>query len=221
MEIRTNPQHDIIADAAGNQVLHFAVQKIPPFATKILNITADLRMFSTPRETSLPDLTELLRQEEFIECGDPGIKNLAQKLKAANDIKTAQNIFNWISENIKYSGYVSSARGALWALQRGKGDCTEYMYLFVALCRANKIPARGIAGYVIRENSQIEAEDYHNWAEFYADGLWRIADPQKKLFMGDAKNYIAFTVLGNTTATPIEKSRKFKCNGAGLQVRME
>lgn len=36
------------------------------------------------------------------------------------------------------------AKGALEALRSGKGDCTEYADLFVALCRSMDIPARGL-----------------------------------------------------------------------------
>ena len=44
-------------------------------------------------------------------------------------------IFQWVSQNVKDDGYSAKDRGALYALTNRKGDCTEFMYLFVALCR--------------------------------------------------------------------------------------
>jgi hypothetical protein len=69
------------------------------------------------------------------------------------------------------------------------------MHLFVALCRAANIPARCIGGYICKGNRQVHPSNYHNWAEFYADGLWHIADPQKNVFCKHIEQYVAMKIL--------------------------
>jgi len=94
------------------------------------------------------------------------------------------------------------------------------MYLFAALCRANNIPARGIGGYISTQNKILKPGDYHNWAEFYLDGTWRISDPQNKVFMKDQANYIAMRLINASTDSSIEPFNKFRFKGAGLKVKM-
>jgi len=136
-------------------------------------------------------------------------------------LKTAENIFNWVANNVKYSGYLSNDRGALYALSHKKGDCTEYMYLFTALCRASKIPARCIGGYICRKNSVLRPNGYHNWSEFYQDSTWRVVDPQNKNFMKDPSHYIAMKVFGSSSESSMGGYHRFRFKGDGLKVRMK
>jgi transglutaminase-like putative cysteine protease len=63
------------------------------------------------------------------------------------------------------------------------------MDLFLALARANGIPAQAVAGYVVPGNGVLHAADYHNWTLFYADGLWRISDPQRRVLAAGDTDY--------------------------------
>ena len=177
-----NYPYELIVDDLGNQVLHFTFQNLPPFSTKLIHIQADVELVSAPRTIQAADRNDFLKAENRIESDSPEVLGLAKKLKARNTLDTAQNIFRWVSENIRYAGFHAADRGALYALRHRQGDCTEFMSLFVALCRANDIPARGIGGYVCPGDTILKAGDYHNWAEFYGDGTWRLADPQKRAF---------------------------------------
>src|SRR5690625_7987994 len=71
------------------------------------------------------------------------------------------------------------------------------MYAFVALARAQGIPARGIAGFVVNSNAAVlSASDYHNWAEFHDGERWVLVDPYKGVFDDQYENYIAFRMVG-------------------------
>ena len=72
--------------------------------------------------------------------------------------------------------------GALSALYNGSGVCEDYAALFVALCRAEGIPARLVNGYTDpRGRGDVWNVAYgetfpltgfrHSWAEFYLEGL--------------------------------------------------
>lgn len=145
---------------------------------------------------------------------------MAEGLKTTEPFKTAKNILHWIADNVEYSGYISSDRGALYAFKNKRGDCTESMNLFIALSRANGIPARGIGGYVCSEDAILKPNGYHNWAEFYEDDVWRIADPQRGMFSQNQSHYIAMRIIGESQNNPMGDHNRFLFEGGGLEVKM-
>ncbi|MGA1871963.1 MAG: transglutaminase-like domain-containing protein [bacterium] len=212
--------YDLILDDLGNQILYFKFDNLPPYATKIINIKADLSLFNEVNSMPLNDMDIFLCSEKYLEFDHPELSQFARRFKTSTPVNTARNIFLWIAENIKYSGYLRDDRGALYAFKNREGDCTEIMYLFVALCRAHNIPAQGMGGYICNENTILKPSDYHNWAEFYIDGAWRIADPQKKVFMEDKWNYIAMRVIGKSSKNPMGEFHRFRYIGDGIKVKM-
>ena len=57
----------------------------------------------------------------------------------------AKQILESVVESLDYQVQISR-QGALWALQNGVGDCSEYTDLAIALARAAGIPARAMYG---------------------------------------------------------------------------
>ena len=220
MNVEASHPFQVISDDLGNQILHFTFRNLPPYAAKIITIKAELLLSTTPNNVSVRDLRAYVKAEKYCESDNPEISRLAAKLKAPEPDKTAENIFRWVASSVRHSGYLRNPRGALYALRNKKGDCTEFMYLFAALCRASKIPARGMGGYLARENAVLKPNAYHNWAEFYHDGVWRIADPQRKIFMQNQSHYIAMQVLAQSPANPMGNFHRFRCAGEGLKVKM-
>lgn len=220
LSLETSHSYEMIEDDFGNQILHFTFSDMPPFSTKIIQIKSNLKFLSKPKPVEVENTQIFLQPEQFIQSDHSEIMQLAKKFKGKDQLQTVSNIFNWVANEINYIGYVKNARGALYALQRKKGDCTEFAYLFVALCRANDIPARAIGGYLCPGNCILRPEGYHNWAEFYHDGTWRIADPQKKVFLENESHYIAMKVMGKLPGNPLEDFQRFKVIGEGLNVRM-
>jgi hypothetical protein len=220
VNVKTSHPFQLISDDLGNQILRFTFQNLPPYATKIITIKAELLLSDTPNPLSVKDLSAYLQAEKYCESDDPEISRLAGKLKVPKPIKTVENIFRWVAGNVQYAGYLRNARGALYALRNKKGDCTEFMYLFSALCRANKIPARCIGGYVRSENAILKPNGYHNWAEFYDNGVWRIADPQRKIFMQNQSHYVAMHVISKSLKNPMGNYHRFRFAGKGLKAKM-
>jgi len=212
--------YELIEDEFGNQILHFTFDNLPPYATKIITIKADLLLSNTPLECSAEELHTFLKAERYIESDHNEIIQLARELRASEMAQTTKNIFHWTNEHIEYTGYQQNDLGALYALKNRKGDCTEFMHLFVALCRANSIPARGIGGYICPEDCLLRPAAYHNWAEFYENKTWQIADPQKNLLKENQSHYIAFKVIGKSSQNPGENFHRFRSSGDGLTVKM-
>ena len=210
--------YQLITDDLNNQVLHFTFSNLAPYETKVIVIKAQLNFSDTsvPLPVDTPDA--YLQPEEYIESNASEIYRLAAGFKTFELIDTAQNIFHWVADNIKYMGYVRNDRGALYALRNRQGDCTEFMYLFTALCRAKNIPARGLSGYVGSKDNILEPHDYHSWAEFYDSKAWKIADPQKNLFGQNQSSYITMRIIGPSPQNPMGKSHQFRVSGDGLTV---
>jgi hypothetical protein len=220
LRLESSEPNELVLDNLGNQILHFTFSNFPPLATKIITIKSDPELSNKSRPVEVERLKIFLQPEQNIESDHLQIVQLARRLKGPDQLNTVQNIFKWVSDNIKYVGYLRNTRGALYALRNKKGDCTEFMCLFVALCRANGIPARGIGGYTCSVNCILKPGGYHNWAEFYYNGAWRITDPQRKLFMKDENQYIAMKVIRASAENPMGELNRYRFVGDGLKITM-
>ncbi len=218
--INTSHPYTMVIDKYGNQVLNFTFKKFPPYATRLITINADLLMSDTPNIMPAENMENYLKPEKYIESDNPEIIKKAMVLRKDNTLDTARNIFNWVSGSIQYSGYQKRDLGALYAFSKKKGDCTEYMYLFAALCRGNNIPSRCISGYVCQNNTVLKPADFHNWAEFYEKDRWYLADPQKRVFMKDASAYVIMQVINRNEDNPMKGHSRFRIKGDGIKVRM-
>ncbi|MCP4671586.1 MAG: transglutaminase domain-containing protein [Desulfobacula sp.] len=206
--------------ANGNQIISFTINDLSPFGTRIINVQASIVYRSPPRKMELDSRQLYLLPELHIESTNLDIINLAKTLQASTVMGSAKNIYNWVSSNIEYTGYIKNSRGALYALKHKKGDCTEFMSLFVALCRANNIPARGIGGYTCTGDCILTPSNYHNWAEVYVDGSWLMADCQKKVFAQENENYIAMQIIADKAKDVMQGFSRFRFQGTDLKVKM-
>jgi transglutaminase-like putative cysteine protease len=90
------------------------------------------------------DLGKYLSKSPYIESDDKQIKALAAQI--AKDEQAWQRtgaLFDWVRANIKYE-FAEQIKPAVQALKDRQGDCEELSSLFIALCRASKIPARAV-----------------------------------------------------------------------------
>ena len=207
-------------DKYGNQTLHFTFEKLAPYASRIITIKANLMVSNSANPIAAEPEAADLQPEIYVESDHPAIRRLAARLQKSEAIKTIKAVFDWVASQVRYSGYAAQDRGALYALHHKKGDCTEYMDLFVALSRANGLPSRRVGGYISTEDSILNARDYHNWAEFYENGVWKIADPQNKVLMQNQSDYIAMRIIRGSEENPLNGYNRFRVEGQGLVARM-
>lgn len=91
-------------------------------------------------------------------------------------------IYDWMINNISFSGIRRSIEGAEHALQVGSGDCTEHMLLAGELLERNGVTIRRVLGVAIQKDQhRIQASALHNWIEYLDNGSWLIFDSSKKL----------------------------------------
>ena len=217
-DLKTSPSCEAQTDSLGNRLLRFVFSNVPPYAVRIATVEATLAMGAEPEPVeAAPE--QWLEAEPLFEFRDEAFDRLAPEFPEGAPEQTARAIFDWVREHIRDAGYDGTDRGALYALTQGKGDCTEYAALFVALCRRAGIPARAMGGYVAKQNAVLDPAAYHNWAEFRLDGRWRVADPQAGGFDAKADQYVATRVLGESDSS-LGSFARFRVAGEGIRAEM-
>lgn len=219
--VESSHPYELIEDCLGNQILRFELTEIPPYGSRIIKIKADLTISSQPEgESALASEDWFLSPEIHVESDHPLIAARASTLRQKDPWETAEAIFRWVAGHIEYSGYRRHAMGALNALIGSKGDCTEYMDLFAALSRAADIPCRRVGGYIAGKNSILSPSGYHNWAEFYMDGRWHVADPQRGVFREGSGDYIAMRIISEHCPNPMKHYNQYRVAGDGIRASM-
>ena len=220
LKLHSNYPYTLLTDDSGNQVLHFTFENLAPYGSCVVTIKANLLVSAIANPIPSGPWPRDLNPQKYIESDHPAINRVALKLHAPDSSKTIEKVFHWVAGNLRYSGYASKNRGALYALEHKEGDCTEYADLFVALCRANGIAARPIGGYVCPQSGVLKARDYHNWGEFYEGGTWKLADPQNRVLMQNGADYIAMRIIHASENDPMGPYNRFRFKGEGLKVSM-
>ena len=204
--------HNVIEDALGNTIVELVWDSFAAYATRIVKLNAQVRIFSEPLAQALLSPGLFLADEPFIEVNAPGVQALAKELQRQEALATAHAIYDWLVSHLHYAGFIADDLGANYALKNRRGDCTEYAYLAVALARANGIPARVLGGYVANRDAAPRSADYHNWAELYIDGAWRLLDAQKENFLTREQQYVAFRIVSSQVENVLGTAHRFKAS---------
>lgn len=131
------------------------------------SVTEENRIYIKPQERVESDSKEIIQKANEI------TENLT------TDYRKAAAIFEYVNTKLNYNSSSSSSnKGALAALKSSSGVCEEFATLFVALCRAEEIPSRVIAGYKVEKEEGKEKLIDHVWAEIYLDDYgWLPVEP--------------------------------------------
>ena len=135
--------------------------------------------------------------EPYYESDDHNLIVLSNSIVDSNDnpIEKARKIFDWVSDNLDYcENLPPQEKGALWAYNNLKGDCSEYSSLMITLLRIQNIPARKVTGFLISNDPSIKIKKGdiwtfhasestsnilgHAWVEYYIPNIgWIACDP--------------------------------------------
>ncbi|MEM3788330.1 MAG: transglutaminase domain-containing protein [Candidatus Bathyarchaeia archaeon] len=191
--VKTANEYKLLVDGSGNIYACWKNLVIQPSQTFTVELNYHVLSFSLTYTVNSSMIrsydkgSELYMKytqpEELIESDHEEIVEKAQEIvQGADDPHVkARLIYNFVVNYLRYE-MQNEEKGALWALGNGVGDCSEYSYLFVALCRAAGIPARVQAGFAFHNTGQV-LEDGHMWAEYYLENYgWMPVDATWQLF---------------------------------------
>jgi transglutaminase-like putative cysteine protease len=196
LKVKYTPRPEREFEEKGNKYARFAL--VRPVGEQLVTIDVEAELYRYDLDTAAKNVPSLapraseirggkpesndglkpwLVHEKFIEKDALEIQAAAKAIGGADELDTIRNIMAFVHQKVRYTGYDETDHGALWALKNGKGDCTEFSDLFVALCRAKNIPARVWEGYLTDDvpkgdtAKHIRAEAYtrkHGWVPFDA-----------------------------------------------------
>ena len=155
-------------------------QQLPAYVA-IKSIDSDSSQFVINRvnvkatESELANIDKYLQATANCQVDDPTIVALAQKLTAGLSTPTqkASAILDYVIDNVAYSSYYDTSRGAKKTLTDKRGNCCDQAHLVIALFRAADLPARYVHGTCTFSSGPIG----HVWAQVLIDGTWVVADP--------------------------------------------
>jgi len=111
-----------------------------------------------------------------------GSETIKKAVKAAigdetNPYWMMRKIYRYIIDNMYYE-LAGGWNIAPAVLERGNGSCSEYSFVFIAMCRSAGLPARYAGSIAQRGDLASEDEVFHRWCEVYLPKIgWVPVDP--------------------------------------------
>ncbi len=138
-------------------------------------------------------------------------------------VEKAHALYDWVYDHMQYDKSVPGwGLGDIpYCLKIGKGNCTDFHTLFIALSRASGIPARWNIGFPLaygdgRAVGEQEVKGYHCWAEFYAPGAgWVPVDISEARKHPELKAYFFGGLSGNRVLFTRARDALLEPDGAG------
>jgi transglutaminase-like putative cysteine protease len=191
-EVSYTPDYTaIVTDKWDQKTAHFSKENIAPGKTMETNMnvectTYDVRWFIYPDEVgSLDQVPEdikdrYLANNEKYQYEHPVIQDAVEKAVDKNEKNPywiARDLFNYLIDNMYYE-MVGGWNTAPAVLERGNGSCSEYTFVYIAMCRSVGIPARYVGSVVVRGDQASLDDVFHRWVEIYLPNYgWIPVDP--------------------------------------------
>jgi hypothetical protein len=194
LDFRTTPGYtEIKFDENGNRIACFETGDFQ--GTKELTLSfrvrlTGFRVINRGPGGVLPRI--FINPEKYIESDNPKIRNTAISLTAGRNgvWDKVWAIYDFVQKNINYTQSWDDL-GALYALEKRSGDCSEFSYLMIALCRSLGIPARPVSAFMYDDDPQSQLDNSHQLLEVYIPGIgWIPMDPTNSA--GDGQNDVYF-----------------------------
>lgn len=157
--------------------------------TKQINAPADTTIFKIPGKPIPKDLKPMLGVSPQISFRNAKLRSKVKELTKdkENAWEEVKSIYDWIRENIEYSSM--DPTDSLKTFRKKKGGAEDLVGLFIAMCRAHKVPARTVwvEGHQYAEFCLVHNEELH-WFPVQVAGIpefGSISEPRIVLQKGD------------------------------------
>lgn len=181
---------DILTDKWGQKTAHFSYKNISPGEKIEIQVMADVETYNTryiiypEKAGTLSDIPNAIKQEylsddEKYQINSEIIQNTIKEV--VGDEKNPYWILRKLHQYL--IGHLEYIMDGAWdtaptVLTNKHGSCSEYTFVFIALCKAAGLPARYV-GSVWNRHEQVYMDDvYHRWVEVYLPNYgWIPTDP--------------------------------------------
>jgi transglutaminase-like putative cysteine protease len=224
---RTADDVSITSDRFGN---HYKVETFynPQPGRIQIDLKMDAAIISTDINTPLPhcsiseinapkDLAIYLKGTDKVESSNPEIAELAQALSVGSDDEAtvAVSIQQWLQKSLTYNVLDGGVNDdAVHVLEHRSGLCDGWAHLFLALARANGIPARFVGGYNLGGQvtypmdsagratiTVMSSSQPHSWVELWFPTVgWVPFEPQASAGFIDTHHLKAWAGADSTSA---------------------
>ena len=200
----------LLLDRWGQRVAHFHGEYLTGGKTGTVEMKVRLRAWDvrwviypekvqplkfTPREVRASYLADAPKYD----INSPTIKRAVRE--AIGDEKNpywiARKLYRYVHDAMRYRR-VGGWDIAPKVLERGTGSCSEYSFVYIALCRAAGLPARYVGALVVRKDDASYDDVYHRWVEVYLPPYgWVPVDPSRGDKATEAERADAFGHLAH------------------------
>lgn len=206
---------DVYIDNDGNWLAEYKLLPKQKISVKVIG-TARVSYKPVKEILSSKQKAIYLKPQKYWESDNAQVKKLA------NELKTPENIYKFVVENLKYdSSRIKNSQiraGAYKVLNyKDSAVCLEFTDLFIGLSRAAGIPARAVEGYANTNNSaerplSLFKDILHAWPEYYdfEKKTWVMVDPTWENTTGGIDyfrvfdfDHLAFVKKGEDSEYPV------------------
>ena len=127
----------------------------------------------TPADELPSEVLQFLLPSRY--CPSDTLEKLASEVvaEAAPGYDQVEAIRAWIREHIEYRyGVSDESTSATDTIRDRAGVCRDFSHIGLSMCRALRIPARMVVGYL----NGLEPMDLHAWFEAFIAGRWYTFD---------------------------------------------
>ena len=116
-----------------------------------------------------------LRSSSNCPVGNAKIKSLVNSLTSGltDNIDKAKAIFNYVRDNVVYSYYYDTKKGAIGALNSKSANCVDQAHLLISMYRTAGLQARYVHGTCLFSDGTFG----HVWTQVLLGNTWVVGDP--------------------------------------------
>lgn len=184
------PPSSVTEDKWGQKVAHYEYQNVPPNSFTDLRMIVPAMIYKTrffvrPENVgSLDGIPDDIRIRYLTDDDNYDMTNSVIRKALKESIDDEKNpywigrkIYNYVIDKLEYE-LAGGWQAAPEVLERGTGSCSEYSFVYIAMCRAAGLPARFAGSTVIRGDDASTDRIFHRWVEIYLpDYGWIPVDP--------------------------------------------
>lgn len=147
---------------------------LPSTTSKNINIKLSKFKSGINEKNHISSLGAYIKATRNCQVNNAKIKSLVNSLTKGltDDIDKAKAIFNYVRDNIGYSYYYDTHRGATGTLSAKSGNCVDQAHLLVAMYRTAGFKARYVHG-VCRFSDGVYG---HVWTQVLIGNTWVVGD---------------------------------------------